>query len=140
LANADTRIYLEFEVRRVLCRSCGQVKREHLALLADNPFYTKRFAFYLGDVVTPEPVHAVYPVLLEDLPSPRLRTYPVYTVIAEKLDAITLLGMTNTRMKDYLDIWMLLDRETLNAETLSESIAATFTRGEWRSRSVYLSA
>jgi transposase len=32
----------------VQCRSCGQVKREHLAFLADNPFYTKRFAFYVG--------------------------------------------------------------------------------------------
>jgi len=48
LSSADTRIYLEFEVRRVLCRSCSQVKREHLAFLADNPFYTKRFAFYVG--------------------------------------------------------------------------------------------
>ena len=48
LSSADTRIYLEFEVRRVQCLSCGQVKREHLAFLADNPFYTKRFAFYVG--------------------------------------------------------------------------------------------
>jgi transposase len=32
----------------VQCRSCGQVKREHLAFLADNPFYTKRFSFYIG--------------------------------------------------------------------------------------------
>jgi len=48
LSSADTRIYLEFEVRRVQCRIGGQVKREHLAFLADNPFYTKRFAFYVG--------------------------------------------------------------------------------------------
>ena len=48
LSSADTRIYLEFEVRRVQCHRCGQVKREHLAFLADNPFYTKRFAFYVG--------------------------------------------------------------------------------------------
>ena len=48
LSSADTRIYLEFEVRRVQRRSCAQVKREHLAFLADNPFYTKRFAFYVG--------------------------------------------------------------------------------------------
>lgn len=42
------RIYLEFEVRRVWCRSCQAVKRERLAFLSDNPFYTKRFAFYVG--------------------------------------------------------------------------------------------
>ena len=45
---AIARIYLEFEVRRVQCRSCGTVKRERLDFLADNPFYTKRFAFYVG--------------------------------------------------------------------------------------------
>ena len=45
---ADTRIYLEFEVRRVACRSCGGVKRERLAFLADNPLYTKRFATFVG--------------------------------------------------------------------------------------------
>jgi len=39
---------VEFEVRRVQCKSCGKVKRERLEFLADNPFYTKRFAFYVG--------------------------------------------------------------------------------------------
>ena len=40
LSCGDLRIFLEFEVRRVACRSCGKVKREQLAFLADNPFYT----------------------------------------------------------------------------------------------------
>ncbi|MGH8648775.1 MAG: ISL3 family transposase, partial [Burkholderiales bacterium] len=48
LSCADTRIYLEVEVRRVQCKRCGTVKREGLAWLADNPFYTKRFAYYVG--------------------------------------------------------------------------------------------
>jgi transposase len=48
LSCGDARIYLEVEVRRVLCRSCGHVKREQLEFLADNSFYTKRFAFYVG--------------------------------------------------------------------------------------------
>ena len=81
-----------------------------------------------GDAVTPGPVDATYPVLINDLPAPRLRTYPVYTVIAEKLHAIALLGMTNSRLKDYLDLLVLLDRETLDAENLAGAIAATFVR------------
>lgn len=81
-----------------------------------------------GDAVTPGPVHAIYPVLIEDLPAPRLRTYPVYTVVSEKLHAIALLGMTNSRLKDYLVLWVLLDREALNAHTLARAIAATFVR------------
>lgn len=81
-----------------------------------------------GDAVTPGPVDAVYPVLLADFAAPRLRTYPVYTVVAEKLHAMVLLGMTNSRLKDYLDLSVLLEREVLNPATLATAIAATFTR------------
>ena len=48
LSCGDTRVYLEFEVRRVHCRDCGKVRRERLGFLADNPLYTKRFAHYVG--------------------------------------------------------------------------------------------
>ncbi len=81
-----------------------------------------------GDAVTPGPVHAVFPVLIADFPAPQLRTYPVYTVISEKLHAIALLGMTNSRLKDYLDLSVLLEREVLDADTLATAIAATFIR------------
>jgi len=81
-----------------------------------------------GDAVTPGPVDAVYPVLLADFAAPRLRTYPIYTVIAEKLHAMVLLGMTNSRLKDYLDLSVLLEREVLDPATLAAAIAATFTR------------
>ena len=48
LSCGDTRIFLELEVRRLDCRRCGKVKRERLDFLADNPLYTKRFAYYVG--------------------------------------------------------------------------------------------
>jgi transposase len=48
LSCGDTRVCLEFEVRRILCRCCGKVKRERLDFLADNPFYTKRFTWHAG--------------------------------------------------------------------------------------------
>ena len=48
LSCGDMRIYLEVEIRRVQCGRCGAVKRERLEFLADNPFYTKRFAHYVG--------------------------------------------------------------------------------------------
>jgi predicted nucleotidyltransferase component of viral defense system len=81
-----------------------------------------------GDAVTPAPVESVYPVLLADLPAPRLRAYPTYTVIAEKLHAIALLGMTNSRLKDYFDLSVLLERETLDTDLLAQAIKATFER------------
>ena len=81
-----------------------------------------------GDAVTPAPVDSVYPVLLEGMRAPRLRAYPTYTVIAEKLHAIALLGMTNSRMKDYFDLSVLLKRETLDTDLLAQAIKATFER------------
>jgi hypothetical protein len=81
-----------------------------------------------GDAVTPGPTDAVYPVLLDDLPAPRLRTYPVYTVVAEKLHAIVVLGMVNSRLKDYLDLVVMMEREALDEPTLALGIAATFQR------------
>lgn len=48
LSCGDTRVWLDLEVRRVDCRRCGKVKTELLDFLADNPFYTKRFAWHIG--------------------------------------------------------------------------------------------
>lgn len=81
-----------------------------------------------GDAVTPGPVDSIYPVLLGDMPAPRLRAYPTYTVVAEKLHAIALLGMTNSRVKDYFDLSVLLQRETFDADLLAQAIKATFER------------
>jgi len=44
----DTRVYLHLEIRRVACRNCAAVKQERLPWLADNPFYTQRFAYFVG--------------------------------------------------------------------------------------------
>jgi transposase len=48
VACGDYRIYLEIEVRRIECPRCKKVKQEKLEWLADNPFYSKRFAFFVG--------------------------------------------------------------------------------------------
>ena len=48
LSCGDRRVWLEVEIRRVWCRRCVKVKQERLDWLADNPFYTKRFAFWVG--------------------------------------------------------------------------------------------
>lgn len=59
LSCGDTRIYLEVSIRRVWCRTCGKVKREQLAWLANIPLYTKRFAFYVGQRCASAPIRAV---------------------------------------------------------------------------------
>lgn len=81
-----------------------------------------------GDAVTPEPEQADYPVMLSEFPAPRLRVYPRYTVIAEKVEAIISLGMANSRLKDYFDLWILLNHTTLDANVLKEAVNATVKR------------
>jgi len=81
-----------------------------------------------GDAVTPAPEHADYPVMLDDFPAPKLRIYPRYTVIAEKLQAVISLGMVNTRLKDYFDLWVLLNTQELDSNVLSDAIDATLAR------------
>jgi predicted nucleotidyltransferase component of viral defense system len=83
-----------------------------------------------GDAVTPAPETATYPVLLEDLPAPQLRVYPRYTVVAEKVETIATLGIANSRMKDYFDLWVLRQQGEFDSEVLRLAIAATFARRE----------
>ena len=80
-----------------------------------------------GDAVTPEALESAYPVLL-DFPAPALRVYPRETVVAEKLEAIVSLGMPNTRMKDFYDLWVLSRRYEFSGDVLSQAIRATFER------------
>jgi len=71
-----------------------------------------------GDAVTPAPEFATYPVLIGDFPAPQLRVYPRYTVVAEKVETIVTLGIANTRLKDYFDLWVLRQKGQFDPEIL----------------------
>jgi hypothetical protein len=83
-----------------------------------------------GDAVTPAAQEVDYPTLLADVPAPRLRAYPRETVVAEKLEAMIVLGMRNSRMKDYFDVWVLLRQGGFDPALLAQAIHATCTRRE----------
>lgn len=100
-------------------RLTGRIGNARCALQIDVGF---------GDAVTPEPQTVVFPVLLDDMAAPTLKVYPVYTVIAEKFHAMTVLGLANTRMKDFFDIAVIAQRTDLDGATLARAITATFTR------------
>jgi hypothetical protein len=85
-----------------------------------------------GDAVVPGPDEVDYPVLLAEMPAPHLRVYPRYTVVAEKLEALTSLGMLNSRMKDYFDLWVLAKYSEFDRQILIQAIAATFDRRQTR--------
>jgi len=80
-----------------------------------------------GDSLEPGAEVVDYPVML-DLPAPRLRAYARETVIAEKFQAMVVLGRANSRMKDFYDIWVLSRSFTFDDDRLAQAIAATFAR------------
>ncbi|OAM88997.1 nucleotidyl transferase AbiEii/AbiGii toxin family protein [Termitidicoccus mucosus] len=81
----------------------------------------------LGDAVHPEPVWTDFTTLL-DFPAPRIRPYPVYSVVAEKFQAMVELGTLNSRMKDYFDVIYLQRHFEFSGEDLQEAMRKTFQR------------
>ncbi len=82
-----------------------------------------------GDVVTPGPIELDYPAML-DLPTAKVRAYPVETVIAEKFQAMVELGMRNSRMKDFFDLWAIATTLDVDGAALASALRATFDKRE----------
>ena len=80
-----------------------------------------------GDAVVPPPETVVLPALL-DLPAPQLRAYPREAVVAEKYEAMVALGIINSRMKDFYDVWGLARQFRFEGERLCQALGATFSR------------
>lgn len=81
-----------------------------------------------GDIITPKAVEADFRVIIDELPAPRLNVYNRETVIAEKLQAMVNLDLTNSRMKDFYDIWLICTQFEFNKAILATAITATFKR------------
>jgi predicted nucleotidyltransferase component of viral defense system len=80
-----------------------------------------------GDAVEPGLTEIELSVLLNQ-PVPRLRAYPYETVVAEKFQAMVMLGRANSRMKDFYDVWMLARSYDFEGDRLARAVAATFAR------------
>ena len=102
--------------------------RVTLLAMIENMRYPVQVDIGFGDAVTPSPENIEYPTILGEFAAPRLQAYPRYTVVAEKLEALTKLGIANSRMKDYFDLWVLAHHSDFEGDILFKSIQATFTR------------
>lgn len=101
--------------RAILPASCGKAR------------LTLQIDLGLGDAVWPAPGPCAFPTLL-DFPAPDLLAYPREAVVAEKLEAIVVLGDRNSRIKDFFDIHYLSGHFAFERGTLTEAIRRTFTR------------
>lgn len=81
----------------------------------------------VGDAVWPPPQACTYPTLL-DFPAPDLLAYPREAVVAEKLEAMVVLGERNSRIKDFFDLHHLASHFEFDRATLAEAVRRTFER------------
>jgi predicted nucleotidyltransferase component of viral defense system len=86
-----------------------------------------RIDIAFGDAITPGPVTLSFPALL-DMPNAQVQSYTKETVVAEKLQAAVVLGIRNSRMKDFFDLLWLSQFFSFDGETLVKAIQATFKR------------
>ena len=80
-----------------------------------------------GDAITPAAETTTFPTVL-DFPSPTLQSYPRETVVAEKFQAMVMLGIGNSRMKDFFDLFTLCNQFEFEGEIIRQAIKATFER------------
>ncbi|MCK5036753.1 MAG: nucleotidyl transferase AbiEii/AbiGii toxin family protein [Candidatus Sabulitectum sp.] len=97
---------------------CASLKKALIPLQIDIGF---------GDAIFPESEMNEFPTIM-DMPSPFLHTYSRYSVVAEKYEAMVKLGIANSRMKDFSDIWMMSKMFSFDGTATSKAIRATFER------------
>ncbi len=110
------RIKEDAEYEGVRIRFHGTLTKARIPMQIDVGF---------GDVIVPQPSEVEYPAMLE-FPPPVLQAYPKETVVAEKLEALTMLGMLNSRIKDYYDLALLARMYPLDGVVLVQAIRSTF--------------
>jgi predicted nucleotidyltransferase component of viral defense system len=115
------------EVQRIKEDAEYEGARVRLTAMVSNARLPMQIDIGFGDAIVPAPAKIEYPVLLE-FPAPQLLAYPRETVVAEKLEALTILGLLNTRMKDYFDLMLLSQLYKFDGPVLLRAILATFKR------------
>ena len=101
--------------------------RVRLAAFLGNARLAIQVDVGFGDAVTPEPAVIEYPAIL-DFPAVCIRVYHPATVVAEKFNAMIVLGMMNSRLKDFYDVHVILNHMNIDDSELAGAIESTFER------------
>jgi predicted nucleotidyltransferase component of viral defense system len=104
----------------------GGVRLQLMAMLG-NARIPIQVDIGFGDAITPKAKQVEYPTMLGQ-PAPVLSVYPKETVVAEKYEAMASLGIANSRMKDYYDLWVLAREFEFEGLMLARAVRATFER------------
>ncbi len=115
------------EIERIKKDTNYQALRVHIKSYLGNARETIQIDIGFGDIIIPKPIYSDYPVLL-DLSVPRIKVSSVESIISEKFEAMITFSITNSRMKDFYDLYTLLKAKDINGEILQNAIKETFLR------------
>jgi len=110
------RIKEDADYEGVRVKFVGLLERSRIPMQVDIGF---------GDSIYPKPKLIEYPVIL-DFPKPRLKGYPAESIVSEKFEAMVKLGLLNSRMKDFYDIWLMMRQFDFDGLRLVEALKRTF--------------
>ena len=122
---------VRYDVEHITSKNITELKDYHgvrisIPVSMDTVAQVLTMDIGFGDVVTPAPVDLDYPSLLGHLPSANILAYSLETVVAEKMHAVIDLADQSSRMKDYYDLYQILNTQELDTEVLQEAITRTF--------------
>lgn len=122
---------VRYDVEHITSKNITELKDYHGVRLSipvsmDTVAQIMTMDIGFGDVVTPAPVELEYPALLDNLPAANILAYSLETVVAEKMHAVIDLADQSSRMKDYYDLYQILNNQGLDSAVLQEAIARTF--------------
>lgn len=124
---------LEFDARSMTVEPIREPNeyrgvRVHLEAMLDTARIRLQIDIGVGDVVTPPARSAALPSILDQLPKAKVKVYPPETIVSEKLHAMVKLGIANSRMKDFFDVYTLARSYDFNRDLLAKAIVRTFAR------------
>ena len=122
---------VRYDVEHITSKNITELKDYHGVRLSipvsmDTVAQVLTMDIGFGDIVTPAPVDIDYPALLDYLPTANILAYSLETVVAEKMHAVIDLADQSSRMKDYYDLYQILNTQELDTDVLQEAIARTF--------------
>lgn len=120
-----------YDLENITYKNITEFKDYHgirlsIPVFMDTVFQILTMDIGFGDIVTPAPVGLDYPILLEHLPGVNILAYSLETVIAEKMHAVIDLADRSSRMKDYYDLYVVLNSQKFDPDILQEAISRTF--------------
>ena len=130
ICSIETDDPIRFDIDNIVVKNITEFKGDYHGLNVYIPAYLDRTQERInidvgfGDIVYPEKTKLNFPTLIDS--QPELYAYSIETVVAEKLEAIVKLGMLNSRLKDFYDIYAISKTFDFDGNTLSKAVKETF--------------